>query len=74
MVKITRSNVLHLSENDAAIVLKEDGTLEASMPEINSENVPENVLTGAAILYALNNPDICQLIFKNFAEKCKNDS
>lgn len=74
MVKITRSNVLHLSENDAAIVLKEDGTLEASMPEINSDNVPENVLTGAAILYALNNPEICQLIFKNFAEQCKNNS
>ena len=74
MVKITRSNVLHLSENDAAIVLKEDGTLEASMPEINSDNVPENVLTGAAILYALNDPEICQLIFKNFAEQCKNNS
>jgi len=74
MVKITRSTVLQLAENDAAIILKEDGTLEASMPEINSENVPENVLTGAAILYALNNPDICQLIFKNFAEQCKNNS
>ncbi|AIL12883.1 hypothetical protein IM40_04135 [Candidatus Paracaedimonas acanthamoebae] len=74
MVRVTRSTVLQLAENDAAIVLKEDGTLEASMPEINSENVPENVLTGAAILYALNNPDICQLIFKNFAEQCKNNS
>ncbi|OJX12260.1 MAG: hypothetical protein BGO77_03675 [Caedibacter sp. 37-49] len=74
MVKVTHNTVLQLAENDAAIVLREDGTLEASMPEIHSENVPENVLTGAAILYALNNSDICQLIFKNFAEQCKNKS
>lgn len=74
MVKIIHKTVLNLSENDAAIILREDGTLEASMPEIHSENVPENVLTGAAILYALNNAEICQLIFKNFAEQCKNNS
>jgi hypothetical protein len=65
------SSVLYLTEMDAAIILKEDGTLEASLPDIKGENVPENVLTGAALVYALSNPKMCQLIYNEFAQACK---
>lgn len=70
MIKYHRPVTLHLADMDAAIVLKADGTLEASLPQIETETVPENVLTGAALIYALNTPEICQLIYKNFAQKC----
>ena len=70
MIKHKRHFVLHLTENDAAIILKEDGTLEASLPEITTDTVPENVFTGAALVHALGNPDICKIIYKSFAKEC----
>lgn len=70
MIKNHRHSVLNLAEMDAAIIIKEDGTLEASLPEITTETVPENVFTGAALVYALSNPEICQIIYKNFAREC----
>lgn len=70
MIKYNRHLVLHLAEMDAAIIIKEDGTLEASLPDITTDTVPENVFTGAALVYALNNPKICQMIYKSFAREC----
>lgn len=70
MTFIGRSATLTLSEQDAAIIIRADGTVEASLPEITTEEVPENVLTGAAIVYALSNPELCERIFSHFAKEC----
>jgi hypothetical protein len=39
---------LHLGPLDAAIILREDGTLEASIPDLDETDVPDNIITGAA--------------------------
>ena len=45
---------IELDDLDAAIILKVDGTLKASLPEVKTETVPENIITAAALVYALN--------------------
>ncbi len=57
---------LILGKNDAAIVLRSDGTFETSLPQIESETIPDNAMMGAALAYALQNPEICDVILKNF--------
>lgn len=57
---------LSLGKNDAAIVLRSDGTFETSLPQIESETIPDNAMMGAALAYALQNPEICDVILKNF--------
>ena len=72
MMKENRATDLKLQQMDVAIIIREDGTLEASLPEIGAdqEQVPENVFTSAALVYALNDPQMCQLIYQNFAQEC----
>ena len=65
-----QASSLRITEKDAAIIIKEDGTLEVSLPEVTTETVPENVFTGAALLYALSNPELSQMIYTKFAEVC----
>lgn len=60
------SNTITLGEHDAAIILRADGSFETSLPQIESESIPENALMGAALAYALQNPDICEVILRNF--------
>jgi hypothetical protein len=57
---------LSLGKNDAAIILRSDGTFETSLPQIESETIPDNAMMGAALAYALQNPEICDVILKNF--------
>lgn len=59
-----------LDKNDAAIILKSDGTFEASLPDIKQGSIPDHVMTGAALAYALRNSDLCELIHANFAREC----
>lgn len=61
---------LTLSPWDAAIVLKQDGTFETSLPHIQGDYIPENVVLGAALAYALRNDDLCALIRQNFDREC----
>lgn len=61
---------LELGPLDAAIILREDGSMEASMPEIATDTVPDNVVTGAAVMFALQNPELCDLIHDNFVNEC----
>lgn len=61
---------LTLAPWDAAIVLKQDGTFEASLPHIQGEYIPDNVILGAALAYALRNDDLCTLIRENFDREC----
>ena len=74
MIKENRSIDLKLAHMDVAIIIREDGTLEASLPEIHTAQVPENVFTSAALVYALNDPKMCQLIYQNFAQECARNS
>ena len=61
---------LTLAPWDAAIVLKQDGTFEASLPHIQGDYIPDNVMLGAALAYALRNDDLCTLIRENFDREC----
>lgn len=61
---------LHLGPLDAAIILREDGTLEASIPEMSIPHVPDNVLTGAAVMMALQDERMCTMIYDNFLNNC----
>ena len=70
MRKQNRNIDLKLEQMDVAIIIREDGTLEASLPDIATDQVPENVFTSAALVYALNDPKMCQLIYQNFAQEC----
>lgn len=59
-------NSISLEANDAAIILRSDGSFETSLPQIDSDHIPENAMMGAALAYALQNPDICEVILRNF--------
>ncbi len=70
MINYNRTTDLKLDQMDVAIIIREDGTLEASLPEIEADRVPENVFTSAALVFALNDPKMCELIYQNFAQEC----
>ncbi len=65
---------LKLTRWDAAIVLKQDGSFETSLPQIQGDYIPENVILGAALAYALRNEDLCDLIRENFERECHAES
>ena len=67
---IINPKALHLGPLDAAIVLREDGTLEASMPDVNIPDVPDNILIGTAIIMALQSERMCSLIYEHFLNEC----
>ncbi|MBL0942531.1 MAG: hypothetical protein IBJ00_07410 [Alphaproteobacteria bacterium] len=67
---LTPRKALNLGPLDVAIILREDGTMEASMPELSTDTVPDNVVTGAALMFALKNPEIYNLIHTNFVNEC----
>ena len=64
------SSTLTLTKCDAAIVLKQDGSFEASLPQIQGEYIPDNVILGAALAFALRNENLCTLIRENFEREC----
>ncbi|MBX9786935.1 MAG: hypothetical protein K2Y08_06325 [Alphaproteobacteria bacterium] len=64
------SSTLTLTKWDAAIVLKQDGSFEASLPQIQGEYIPDNVILGAALAFALRNENLCTLIRENFEREC----
>lgn len=68
------SKSIHLGPLDAAIVLRLDGTMEAAMPELDLHELPDNILTGAAVMMALQNERISDLIYDNFMTECALES
>ncbi len=70
MINFSRRKVIKLNKLDAAIVLTEKGTVEASLPEIETDTVPENVLVGAAVVFALSNPELCKIMRDHFLKSC----
>ncbi len=62
---------LQLDHADAAIVFKTDGTCVVSFPQTDAGVMPDNILTGAAVIYALRNEKLLSLIRENFDLECK---
>lgn len=55
---------------DAAIILKQDGSYETSFPNVTESDLPENVIIGAALAFALQNKKLCEAIRENFENQC----
>lgn len=72
---ITKNNKRRIEVNpdDCVIILRDDGTVEAMMPPVKSEQVPDHLMTSAAILYALRNPEMVSILHKNFALEAHKD-
>jgi hypothetical protein len=69
-----QSIMLTLEPTDAAIILKNDGTCEVSLPETHQEPMPENIILGAALAYALQDETLCGLIHDHFHKQCSSIS
>ncbi len=65
-----KTTTIALDPLDAAIILKQDGSLETSFPDISDTHLPENVLIGAALAFALQNRKLCEAIRENFENQC----
>ncbi len=59
-----------LGPMDAAIILREDGTLEACMPDLSQDELPDNVMLGTALIVALQDPEMLEILQKKLAESC----
>jgi hypothetical protein len=70
MFKFSRRKVIKLNDMDAAIILKENGAIEASLPKVTTDSVPPHILMGAALMYALSRADLCQLLQDTFLQDC----
>ena len=62
---------LKINADDAAIVIRADGTFETSFPNIDDENIPEHIELGAALAFAIQDAKLCQKIFENFYKVCE---
>ncbi|MFN7710707.1 MAG: hypothetical protein ACK5O7_07100 [Holosporales bacterium] len=63
---ISRTNEIKISENDAVVILRADGTVEASLPEMAGGQVAENMIMGAALVNALADEGLYELIRDRF--------
>lgn len=63
-------NTVQVEQEDALIVLRPDGSFEASLPDVTTEQVPEHILMGAAVLYALNTPGMVAWLQDRFRDYC----
>jgi hypothetical protein len=64
-----RRGKITLQDTDVALVFREEGKIEASFPEITSENVPDHVMAALAISHALVDEDFVKMIRERFAHK-----
>jgi uncharacterized Fe-S cluster-containing protein len=64
-----RREKINLQDTDVALVFREEGKIEASFPEITSENVPDHVMAALAISHALVDEEFVKLIRERFALK-----
>ena len=62
---------LALEPEDAAIILRADGSFETSFPEHHKTDVPDHILTGAAIAYALRDENLLHRIMDHFFQECR---
>lgn len=62
------TKIICVGEQDAALVLREDETMDLNIPEITTEYVPDHILMTAALAHALSVPDLCHQIRETFLE------
>lgn len=75
MIKIQKRSKIKLGDLDAAVILKNDGSIEASLPEVGDGPIPDNVLVASAVMFFLSRPDLCDSVFKEFIRAChKNET
>lgn len=68
--KKTTTVYLALEPEDAAIILRADGSFETSFPEEHGSEVPGHILTGAAMAYALRDEMLLEKIMDHFFNQC----
>lgn len=71
MINIKTRSKIKLEAMDAAVILRSDGSIEASLPEIEEGPIPDNVLVASAVMFFLSRPDLCDAIFKEFVQECQ---
>ena len=69
-----RKRQIAVGSQDCVIILRDDGTVEAVMPPVTTMQVPDHLMTSAAIMYALRNPEMVNMLHKNFALEAHKDS
>lgn len=62
------TKILCVGDQDAAIILREDETMDLAIPEVTTEYVPEHILMAAALAHALSVPELCDQIREAFLE------
>tara|TARA_A100000171_G_scaffold49792_1_gene59642 strand:- start:1562 stop:1819 length:258 start_codon:yes stop_codon:yes gene_type:complete len=62
------TKIICIGEQDAALILKEDDTVDLIIPEITTEYVPDHILMMAAMAHALSVPALCDQIRDAFLE------
>lgn len=67
-----RRKKISVGPNDVVIVLHDDGTFEAALPDQVGDPLPDHLITSAALVYALRNPEMIAILHKNFALECHN--
>lgn len=61
---------INIGPNDVVIILRDDGTFEAALPDAVTDPLPDHLITSAALVYALRNPEMIAILHKNFALEC----
>ncbi|MCP4924167.1 MAG: hypothetical protein GY915_09120 [bacterium] len=67
---MSAQNTVQVEQEDALIVLRPDGSFEASLPDVTTDQVPEHIMMGAAVLYALNTPGMVAWLQDSFRDYC----
>jgi hypothetical protein len=67
---MTPQSTVQVEQGDALIILRPDGSFEASLPDVKTEQVPEHIFMGAAVLYALNTPKMVAWLQDRFRDYC----
>lgn len=73
MGNLQNSTSIEINGGDAALILRVDGTFDLSLPEAPAGEVPENIMTCAALAFAVQDADLCKAIFEKFFATCGND-
>lgn len=62
------TKIICIGDKDAALVLREDGTMDLVISEITTEYVPDHIFMTAALAHALSVPELCDQIQETFLQ------
>ena len=66
--------VLTIDPDDVAIILKSNGDCDVHVPTEIHREIPDHVITSAAVIHALQDHQMCDLIHAYFEASCKKQS